>query len=347
MEKKMKTIRLLIVIAFLLTACATKTPVPTAVVEQPTIEQPTETPLPVPTETALPAPTATAQPTAIPATSTPDATQQAQANILPLVAPCKFAANSAISYSPKNLWVVVSCQGNKPEDGIITKFTRRNASKQWNISFNDSYIKVYRPNDANVNDLLKKTFIPVHWTMNEDFVYLAVQTSTEKAPYAGYDGLLRLDLSTGKTSAIIKPATAPIVAKYAFKFSLSGTKLAYINQSARPLSIVIDDATTGEENRITLDARFGQAGNLLWSPDEKQLLVSAIDTNANGGNSVILYDLAANKNTYIIQQSATIYLPVEWLDGNIIYAESYPDKWVTIDLAAKAITDASAPTPAP
>ncbi len=142
-------------------------------------------------------------------------------------------------------------------------------------------------------------------------------------------------------------AIAPLSTTYAFKFSPYGNKLAYINQSVQPVTITIIDTSTGEENKITLDARFTQGGSLLWSQDEKQLVVSALDEGQNGGNSVILYDLETMKNEYIIQQSATTYLPLEWVDATTIYAESYPGSWVYINLANQEVRTAPAPTPAP
>lgn len=336
----MKTFRLLTLFAFLLVGCAATTPTaaPTAIVVEPTA---TIAPLPTATE-IVELPTDAPQPTDIPATSTPDAFQQEQALIAPLVAPCKFA-NQEISYSPNKNWVVVTCY----DDPLATKFARMDGSKQWSISFNHDYIEPYKADDRNMSKLLQEHFIPVEWTMNEDFVYLAAPALEEKLPYTSYDGLFQLDLSTGKISPILRPATAPLSASYAFKFSPSRTKLAYINQSLPSVTIAIDDTTTGDEQTIKLDARFGLAGGLLWSPDEKQLIVSAVDTNSNGGYCLIIYDFETKKNEYIFQQFGGAYLPVEWIDATTIYAKSYSGSWVIIDLTTKEVTPASAPTPTP
>lgn len=337
----MKTLRFLIVFTFLFAGCTTTTPAPTAVIAEPSA---TIAPLSTATE-AVALPTATTQPTDIAATSTLDATREAQASILQLVSPCKFP-NPAFSYSPNKTWAVVTC--TMADQGAPTSnFARVDGSQYWSISFRDVYITPYRAGDVNMSKLRQQSFIPVHWTKNEDFVYLAVPTVDEKAPYKGYDGLFRLDLSTGKTSPVLRPATAPLSVSYDFKFSPGGTKLAHMNQSLQSVTIVIVDTGTGEENRITLDGRFTQGGGLLWSPDEKQLIVSAFDANANGGHALIVYDFETKKNEYIIQQSANTYVPLEWLDANTIYAESYPGKWVNIDLVTKEVTEASALTPVP
>jgi hypothetical protein len=351
MEKNMKTFRLtaLLVLFLLLVGCA-----PANVATAPTA---TSAPQPVVTETAqLPtaeptiAPTAEliqAVPTPISATSTPDAQQQEQASVLPLVAPCNFA-DLPISYSPDKNWVVAICQGDKPEDGLLMKFARLDGTKNWSISFNESFIQPYRQDDPNVSELLQRTFIPLHWTKKEDFVYLAVRSSNEEMPYQGYDALFRLDLASGKIRPTLSPAIAPIFATYDLKFSPDGLKLAYINSSVNPINIVIDDTVTGDEKTITLDARFTQGGGLVWSQDAKQLVVSVLDeTSKNGGNSIIVYDLATMKNKYVIQQSATTYVPREWLDASTIYAQIYLGDWVNIDLDSGAVTEAPAPTPAP
>jgi hypothetical protein len=220
-------------------------------------------------------------------------------------------------------------------------------SKQWSLSFYETYLKPYRTGDVNLSSMLQKTFIPVRWIKNEDFVYLAARTSGQDIAYKGSDGLFRLDLSTGKSRPVLKPAIAPLIATYDFKFSPSGTKLAYINQAVQPITIVIVDTGNGQENRITLDNKFSQGGSLLWSKDEQKLIVSVMDENKNGGNAVILYDLETMENDYITQQSASIYLPIEWIDTNTIYAENYPEKWVYMDLSTLTTNPAPSPTPEP
>jgi hypothetical protein len=341
MEKNMKTLRLFIALAFLLAGCAT--PTPTVTLVEPTVAIPG--PVEFATTTIQPI-IASDLPTTIPVTSTPDARQQEQASILSLVTPCNFT-DQAISYSPNKTWVVVSCLGDQPGNGTTTKLVRMDGSQHWSLSFNEAYLKPYRTDDTNLSALLQKAFIPVRWTKNEDFVYLAVQTNDSDVVYKGYDGLFRLDLSTGKSRPVLKPATAPLSTTYSFKFSPNGNKLAYINQAVQPVVITIIDIGTGSENKITLDNKFSQGGNLIWSANEQKLIVSVLDSGKNGGNSVILYDLETMKNEYVIQQSASTYLPLEWVDTNTIYAESYPGSWVYIDLGSGATTAAPAPTPAP
>lgn len=328
----MKTLRLLIVFAFLLAGCATKPPAPTATVAP----EATATVEMLPTATELaPLPTETAAPTAIPATSTPSASQQEQEKLAAMLAPCN-SSNPAVTYSPKKKWVFVTCM-NENQDGLSTKFARTDGSKQLSVSFVDAYIIPYKADDANMSTLLQEFFTPVRWTMNEDFVYLAVPSVSENAPFKGYDGLLRLDLSTGKTTAVLKPATAPLSVSYAFSFSPGGNKLAYINESVQSVTVVIDDTSTGEQQTIKLDARFDKGGSLSWSPDEKKLAVSVVDSSTNGGNSVIVYDLENNTNEYILQQPYHVYSLGDWVDANTITAVNDLGADVYIDLATKEV----------
>jgi len=332
----MKTLRYFILIATLITvllvgcgpapkATATSAPtdVPATEAAQPTATEPT------------PLPTATAAPTAIPATSTPSASQQEQEKLAALVAPCK-SANLAVTYSPKKDWVFATCMSEN-QDGLSTKFARTDGSKQVNVSFVDAYISPYKADDANMSTLLQQFFTPVRWTMNEDFVYLAVPSVIEHAPFKGYDGLLRLDLSTGKTTPVLRPATAPLSVSYAFSFSPGGNKLAYINESVKSVTVVIDDTATGEQQTIKLDARFDQGGSLSWSPDDKKLAVSVVDTSTNGGNSVIIYDLENNTNEFILQQPYHIYSLGDWADATTITAVNDLGADVYIDLVAKEV----------
>jgi len=341
----MKTLRIFALLAFLLAACAA--PAPTSAPTLAIVASATTAPVATATQ---PQPTAapTLEPTATPsaATATPDIRQQEQASILPLVAPCNFT-DQPIFYSPNKTWVVVTCLGEKTEDGTLTKIARMDGSKSWSLSFNELYLQPFRQLDPKLGDLLQKAFIPVRWTKNEDFVYLAIQTSAEKTPFRGYDGLYRVDLASGKSRATLKPAAAPVSIVYDFKFSPDGTRLATINSSVKPVTIVIANTGTGDESKITLDARFTKGGGLLWSEDGKQLVVSVLDEGKNGGNSVIVYDLESMQNTYLVQASAMVYQPVGWLGANLIYAESNPEGWAYIDLLSGTVTGAPAPTPAP
>ena len=335
----MKNLTLLIVLAVFLAGCATSTPSPATVPAQPTK---TQVPPTVEASATLALPTATTEPTAIPATSTPNARQQEQEAILPLVEPCSFAEQD-ISYSPNKTWAVVACIGDNPEDGITTKIVRRGGDMLWSLSFNELYLQPYRSGDPAMGTLLKASFIPVRWTKNEDFVYLAVKTVDEETPYKSYDGLFRIDLATGNIRTVLKPSIAPLATTYDFKFSPNGNKLAYINQSVGPMAIVIIDTGTGEESRITLDARFTQAGGLVWSQNEKQLVVSAFDKGANGGSSVILYDLETMESAFLVQQSEKIYQPLSWTEATLIYAKSIPGEWVYFNLTSREVQPAPAP----
>jgi hypothetical protein len=336
--------RLFILFILVLAAC---TPQPTA--SPVPVEEPTSTPLsavPVPLDTPAITSTDTPEPTAVSAANTPDAKQQAQATLLPLVAPCDFA-DQPVSYSSRKTWLMVTCLGDKPEDGTTAKFFDVDSSQKWAISFKDEYITAYKPGDPNMSSLLQKSFIPAGWTKDEKFAYLAVQTSNEESPYKGYDALFRLDLSTGKLRPTLKPAIGPLATSYSFKFSPGGTMLAYFNQLIQPLTIIILNTGTGDETKFTLDAKFTQGGSFLWSPDEKKLIVSVLDQGANGGNSVIVFDLETKKNDYLVQQSPTVYLPVAWVDTTTIYAKSYPGDWVYLNTLTKEVTNAPAPTSTP
>lgn len=337
----MKNLILFIVLAVFLAGCATATPEPATVPVQPTATQ--VVPTAAASATAV-LPTATGQPTAIPATSTPNARQQEQEVILPLVEPCNFA-DQDVSYSPNKTWAVVACLGDNPEDGITTKIVRRGGEKLWSLSFNELYLQPYRAGDSSMSALLENSFTPVRWTKNEDFVYLAIKTSHEETPYKSYDGLLRIDLSTGNIRTVLKPAVYPLATTYDFKFSPNGNKLAYINQSVGPITLVMIDTGSGEESRITLDARFTRAGGLVWSQDEKQLVVVALDEGVNGGNAVILYDLETMENTYLVQQAEKIYQPLSWNDRTLIYAKVVSEGWVYLDLVAGEISPAPSPVP--
>jgi len=217
-------------------------------------------------------------------------------------------------------------------------------TREWDISFKDSYIKPYMTDFGPRNDLLWNAYIPAGWTSDEQFAYLAVQTSNAELPYPGYDALFRLDLSTGKLTPTLKPAIGHLTTDYVFRFSPGGSQLAYVNQNVLPLRIVIYNLASGTEQSFSLDGTFGQAGSFLWSPDEKQLVFAAGDSI---GDSVILFDLVTMKNEYLVKDSAHTYLPRAWAGDTSLYSQDYPSGWVYLDTQTKTITPAPAPTPMP
>lgn len=291
-----------------------------------------------------------AAPTARPTTVMLSPTPQPQADllpILPLATPCNFTDEN-IAFSPRHTWAIFSCKALAAADGTTTRAVRMDGSLDWSLSFKDSYLDPYKTGDPAMPTLLQAAFIPAGWTPDEQFAYLGVQTSTDKTPFKGYDALFRLDLATGKLTPTLKPAVGSLATSYAFRFSPGGTQLAYVNQAIHPLGIIIYNTGTGAEQRISLDARFTQAGGFVWSPDEKQLVVSVFDPGAHGGDSVILFDLATMKNTYLLQNSATVYLPVAWTGDTAVYTQnySYPGNWEYLDTQTGAIAPAPAPTTA-
>ncbi len=194
----MKALRFLTILAFLLAGCAA-TPKAT-VPATPAAVDPTATTQPTATESA-PLPTETAASEVIQPTNTPSVEDQERAAILPLVQPCTFVGDHPISYSPNKTWVMVACQGHTPEDGIIQKISRMDNQRHLSVSFKGSFIDPYRSTDPDQSELLKLAFVPVHWTVNEDFVYLAAPTPDNDNPYKGYYGLFRLKSADGRNRA--------------------------------------------------------------------------------------------------------------------------------------------------
>ena len=336
----MKNRRLFALLVLVLTGCVTQPPATAA------IPAPRATATPPP---ALPAASATPRASALPAAATPTtipATPASTLPVLPLATPCRLAFDS-VSYSPHKTWAMVTCREPQAKAGTTTRVFRMDGTQEWSVSFKQAYLAVYKADDRQATDLLEAAFVPAAWTGDETFAYLAVQSSPQDAPFAGYDALFRLDLSTGQLTPTLRPAMGSQRTSYVFQFSPGGTQLAYVNLMVQPLSIVLYNTQTGAENRIPLDARFSRAAGLVWSPDEKQLLVSAQDTGANGGNSVILFDLATMTNQYLVQNSPIVYLPLAWVGDTSVYAERYPNQWVSLDTHSKAITPAASPTPLP
>ncbi len=201
--------------------------------------------------------------------------------------------------SPSDKRQVVACQSKDLEEGWILLFLSRDDPQKWmRISVKDTFITPYRSADPKKSELLQNTmFRPIHWVPNDEFVYFVPDSlnfiNDNSGLYKGFDGLFRLNLSTGKISTTLKPAIAPLVTTYSFAFSPDESKLVYMNQSILPLTIVLFDIPTGTEKRITLDRKYTDGGNLLWMWPQKQpkrFRVGVTIEHAEIPNFTLVYD---------------------------------------------------------
>ncbi len=353
----MKTLRLMTLFVFLLVSgCAQA---PSGTVTHTAVALPTATAISTSTSTAMPTPSATgtATPPPLPTETVPPASLSALQTQTVLTGDIDYAQpklkscyepNEVFAFSPSKMWQIAGCMSTNPNDGVITQIALMDGSQVWRVSHKDVYIEPYHLDSADRQKYLNKIFLPVRWTKNEDFVYLQSWPSL-RYPYWGSYGLFRLDLNTGKITSTLRPSFEPETAVYTFEFSPSLTKLAYINQSAFPLMLVIQNQVSGEESKIKLDARFMQAGNMVWSADGEQLIVGAVyeDKDKHLRSSIMFYNLETFEYQYLIQDADVIYWPLYWIDASTLAAQDSLGRSVHIDVTSKQISIIPNSTPKP
>lgn len=240
-----RQILVIIVLIFILAACAQANPI------TPTTTLPSETPTSKPTKTQTPTYPPISTPEAI---ATPDAWELVDEKVKEFGIDCSYFQ---ASISPKGNWVAAAC-------GFESDPTLEIANQSgvvWTLNFAD-----YLSSKVKENGIPSGGLLPIHWTADDQYLFFA--------PYIAYDGggtcfygygdggLFRMSMKDGKISTIL-PLT-DMMYEYFFAFSPNGRYLAYIYDNPHIL-----DLSTGENYSVKIDEN--NSGDLIWSPDGSQL----------------------------------------------------------------------------
>lgn len=275
---------------------------------------PSLTPAPTKTPTLVPTlnPTEKAVATIVEATSVVKATQSAVLQVEIQTAQ-KISGNdcetSRVKLSPDEKWMARDCGR---DDGF--RVSSSDGTKLFVISYSD------------VSDLLGFTssdtwyvdnIYPLHWTEDGRFLFFSEYICCVDTDAFGWDDdLFRLNLITGEWSRLINGT-----ANY-YDFSPAGEKMIYIpfdrSGFGQPVIINILDLETWSQNQILLQD-YEQAGSVVWSPDEKSIVLVAKTGNIYDGNqkySIVIMDLVTDSYK-VISYPYHIY-PVSWSENNVI-----------------------------
>lgn len=213
-----------------------------------------------------------------------------------------------ISLSPDKKWLARDCQRDN-----VFRVSKIDGSMNFEISHEEiSNLVLEDSSNAYVGDVF-----PLFWSSDGRFLFFSEDICcVDTDAYGSSDSLFRLNLQTGAWSEVISGG-----ANY-FKFSLLGQKLIHIpndiSGAGMPVIINIIDLETWSQEHILLNDNE-QAGSVVWSPDENNIVLVAKTGNVYDDNqkfSIIVLDLI-KKSSRVISYPDYMY-PVNWFEDNII-----------------------------
>lgn len=138
--------------------------------------------------------------------------------------------------------------------------------------------------------------------------------------------LYRADLTNGQVTEILPP--------WVWWVSLSPDEqtVAYLRWNGEALELVVREIATGDEHKAGLEAKYTQAGNIVWSPDG-QVLMLTLAANpcdpANWTHSIMRIDLATLSPTILIRDDKRLLTTTEWPEANrVLLRDQDGSTWI-------------------
>jgi hypothetical protein len=184
-----------------------------------------------------------------------------------------------------------------------------------------------------------------HWSQDDNYVYITVFPQIDgRGNFAFLEttALYRLDLNSGKITETL-PAGKTY---YSLGISPNDRWLAYFDLFEEPLSLIIHDFQTGNNETFVIDSSYNTGGKFAWSEDSKLLAFSVAtydDITDEYLVSVLVWDTNKKTFTTIIDRFDTLnaLIPVEWIgETKIILEERFSTEEVRyeFDLQTQTLT---------
>ena len=167
----------------------------------------------------------------------------------------------------------------------------------------------------------------VHWGMDGRTAYITEQGFPEGGCWPDLvdgSGLQRVNLETGQVESLL-PATT-----FAFSFAGDDTAVASIARLPEEPGIYLHDLINGSSEHIPLEVGYGDAGNIVWSPDGQQMVMTQILPPGycqSENHNILLVD----RNTLamrILVEDVKNLITVDWpTDDKILLKDGGGDLW--------------------
>lgn len=207
-------------------------------------------------------------------------------------------------HSDDGVWTAAQCVGN-----YIGLYKPKDLSKNYYLNYYDVYGGKYE--NGNHDGKLK----PVHFSNDRQTFYFSPHLVGDGGcPVYGWNyGLFKINLKTG---VIVEQVSPEENAGFNFAFSHDDKYLAYLYSNLKLPNIQIQDLKYNTQKEIPIDGVYSEAGAMIWSPDDGQLIFSARtgEDCFEMNYSVISLDLKNLNQKVIVQGSAKMIFPVQWID---------------------------------
>ena len=239
-------------------------------------------------------------------------------------------------YSPDRNWVAVECINN----GGLGVYNPTDPSKAWFLTYYEAF------GLKHANGSFSGRLIPKHWSVDGKYLYFFPHQSGDPGciSYPEGQALLRLNLSTGKFSEILVPdEESGNYNVYNFSFSNNDAYLGYFETGQEHSTLYSRNMLSGAIQKILIGEQFTEAGFLVWSPDNRQVLFSA--RSGADCNNMTYYLVLINPRNYtqkiILEGKTARFLPSKWIEGNQVIITSvktdYSREYFCLDLTTGAI----------
>jgi len=159
---------------------------------------------------------------------------------------------------------------------------------------------------------------PIQWSQDGKTLYF----TNEPYGIGGYilfrggPDLQKVDVATGTVTPILDD----LGCLCAMSIAPDGSMVARII-GVEPLVLVLHDIATGKEQTSNLAAGHLQAGDILWSADQKSLVYTLAVSNPDSEKyAIVQVDTATLKQTTLVPDDERLLYSVEWPDSNLIWA---------------------------
>jgi len=152
--------------------------------------------------------------------------------------------------------------------------------------------------------------------------------------YGGPD-LIKINLTTLVAETIL-PSNNCLCA---MEFSPDESKVARIDRTGSGLSLVVHEISSGTETTFPFPAKYTQAGDILWSPDEGSIMLTLALGNPDAeAYSVVKIDLATSAVTYFLSDDTRCIRTREWVAPEVVWLSDKDYNVYRMDAATGALT---------
>jgi hypothetical protein len=245
--------------------------------------------------------------------------------------PDSLSECNEVNFSPDQKWATGFCHGDE------TRIVGLESEKEWSISYPEYYGEKA---DSGIG-----VIDPVFWSKDGNYLYFSIVREAS-GPMYFIDGsaLIRMDLATGQISEVLKPTYAQFYSKYySFSFSPDGRYLAYIIQPEKPLKVYLSDMETGHYKSFPLKEKYNQAGQIIWSPDQKKISLGLgivdYEGNIEDQFSICVIDFENESIRELFEDSTQKWYPKAWKTDNLIELSDGTEIMQVFDLSKDSLVE--------